>query len=95
MWNHRISGCNYKPFLDKTNLSARLLSIRNKTTKGSNMEEHDKEKNTESEQISCDVCLKEIPASEAKSEEANDYVAHFCGLDCYDQWRHQKKSDNS
>lgn len=37
--------------------------------------------------IQCDVCMKEIPASEAKSAEAQDYVMNFCGLECYDQWR--------
>jgi hypothetical protein len=37
--------------------------------------------------VSCDVCLKEIPASEARSDEADDYVRHFCGLECYDKWR--------
>ncbi|HHJ80867.1 MAG TPA: DUF3330 domain-containing protein [Candidatus Tenderia electrophaga] len=36
--------------------------------------------------VQCDVCLKEVPASESKSAEASDYVAHFCGLDCYAQW---------
>jgi len=40
----------------------------------------------EEEHVQCDVCLKEIPASEAKSAEASDYVAHFCGLDCYEKW---------
>lgn len=40
----------------------------------------------EDEQVQCSVCLKEIPSSEAQSAEASDYVAHFCGLDCYDQW---------
>lgn len=39
--------------------------------------------------IQCDVCLKEIPLSEARSAEALDYVMHFCGLDCYDQWSKQ------
>lgn len=41
------------------------------------------------EVIQCEVCLKEIPASEAKSAEAQDYVRHFCGLACYDLWRKQ------
>ncbi len=46
------------------------------------------------EQVSCDVCLVEIPPSEAKSVEVHDYVMHFCGLDCYDQWRKQKEPKN-
>ena len=46
-----------------------------------------------SEEVACSVCMKEIPASEAKSEEAADYVAHFCGLDCYDKWKQQNSDD--
>ena len=38
----------------------------------------------------CKLCLKEIPPSGASSDEASDYVAHFCGLDCYEQWRQQQ-----
>lgn len=37
-------------------------------------------------QVSCEVCLKEVPASEAKVREAEDYVLYFCGLDCFDAW---------
>ena len=50
---------------------------------------------TELDPLSCEVCLKEIPVSEAKSEEATDYVVYFCGLDCYQQWLRQagKQSD--
>jgi len=36
--------------------------------------------------VPCWVCLKEIPVSEATSEEAVDYVLHFCGLECYAKW---------
>ena len=39
--------------------------------------------------IQCEICLKEIPISEATSAEARDYVMHFCGLECYDQWSKQ------
>ncbi len=38
-------------------------------------------------QINCNVCLKEIPRSGAKSHEAEEYVIWFCGLECYEQWR--------
>ncbi len=41
------------------------------------------------EKIACKVCLNEVPVSETKNEEAADYVLHFCGLDCYDQWQGQ------
>ncbi|HJX16863.1 MAG TPA: AF1514 family protein [Acidiferrobacterales bacterium] len=36
--------------------------------------------------VACDVCLKEIPRSVARSFEGSDYVHHFCGQGCYDQW---------
>jgi hypothetical protein len=36
--------------------------------------------------IACEICLKEIPRSEAVNAEAEDYVVHFCGLDCYRAW---------
>lgn len=32
----------------------------------------------------------EIPVSEVMSSEALDYVMHFCGLECYDQWSKQE-----
>ena len=38
--------------------------------------------------LSCQVCLREVPLSEAVSEEATDYVIFFFGLDCYGKWRH-------
>ena len=40
--------------------------------------------------IECDVCLSEIPISEAKCEEASDYVMYFCGLECYHKWQSQQ-----
>lgn len=40
--------------------------------------------------LSCELCLKEIPVSEAKMEEAVDYVVYFCGLECYQQWLTQR-----
>ncbi|MFZ5594553.1 MAG: DUF3330 domain-containing protein [Pseudomonadota bacterium] len=36
--------------------------------------------------LSCEVCLKEIPASAAKSCEAEDYVHYFCGAECFEKW---------
>ena len=47
--------------------------------------------------ISCEICMKEIPVSEAKSSEASDYVYHFCGLECYEKWKKQEqvKEDKS
>mgnify|MGYP001314925880 CR=1 FL=1 len=36
--------------------------------------------------VPCEVCLKEIPKSGAQSAETSDYVAYFCGPDCYEEW---------
>ena len=43
------------------------------------------------EKVSCEICLKEIPRSEAKCVEAQDYFMNFCGLDCYEKWTKQKE----
>jgi hypothetical protein len=42
--------------------------------------------------VSCEICLTQVPASEAQSAEAADYVANFCGVECYQKWREQQKS---
>lgn len=41
------------------------------------------------ESVKCDVCLKEVPVSEATVPEASDYFVHFCGLECYAKWKEQ------
>jgi hypothetical protein len=41
------------------------------------------------EHVACEICMKKIPLSEAIVPEASDYVAHFCGVECYDQWQRQ------
>lgn len=43
--------------------------------------------------INCEICLKEVPQSEAKTSEAEEYVIWFCGLECYEKWKNSK--DNS
>ena len=49
---------------------------------------------TEDELIACEICLKEIPISGAKSEEASEYVAHYCGLECYAIWKEQQEKND-
>jgi hypothetical protein len=39
--------------------------------------------------VPCGVCRREIPLSAAVWRESSDYVAYFCGLECYDRWRNQ------
>jgi hypothetical protein len=52
-------------------------------------------KPTQYGKVACEICLKEVPTSEAKSEEASDYVFHFCGLECYEKWKeHNTKEKN-
>ena len=36
--------------------------------------------------VRCEVCMTEIPRSEARSAEGTEYVRYFCGLDCYEKW---------
>ena len=37
--------------------------------------------------VECGVCMKQIPRSEAKSAEGDQYTLYFCGLDCYQKWK--------
>lgn len=37
--------------------------------------------------VPCEVCMKEVPLTEATVPEASDYVAYFCGLECYAKWK--------
>jgi hypothetical protein len=47
------------------------------------------------ERVACETCMKEVPISEAIVPEATDYVAHFCGAECYDRWRKQSNNPSS
>ncbi len=42
--------------------------------------------------VSCAVCLKQVPVSEATVPEATDYFVHFCGLECYQRWKSQPEA---
>ena len=41
--------------------------------------------------LSCSVCMKHIDHSEAETFEVDEYVHHFCGLDCYSKWQQDRK----
>ena len=45
--------------------------------------------------VSCEVCLTSIPKASAEHAETEDYVAYFCGLECYDQWVKQNPKPES
>jgi hypothetical protein len=40
-------------------------------------------------QVACEICLKQVPITEATIPEATDYFVHFCGLGCYEKWKSQ------
>lgn len=46
----------------------------------------------QSEKISCSMCRKEIPLSAALTPQGADYVGHFCGIECYDEFTGQQES---
>lgn len=56
---------------------------------------NDQDKSVVPEQISCEICLKEVPKSDAKSVELHDYAMYFCGLECYGKWqkKHEQEQD--
>jgi hypothetical protein len=49
----------------------------------------------EPEIVACEVCLKEIPESVAKSMEGEDYIHHFCGLECFEKWKDDKQFETA
>ena len=55
----------------------------------------DTDKTLENRTVECEVCLKEVPISGAKSVETSEYVHHFCGVDCYSQWHEQAETQKT
>ena len=55
----------------------------------------DSDKTHENVTVECEVCLKEVPISGAKSVETSEYVHHFCGMDCYTQWQEQAEKNKT
>lgn len=41
------------------------------------------------EKVSCRICHREIPRSDAIKDEGDDYILWFCGFDCYHQWQQE------
>jgi len=50
-------------------------------------------KKEDEQKIACEVCKKLIPKDAALHAEGQDYVLHFCNLECLDYWKthHDKK----
>lgn len=55
----------------------------------------EQKKIVEPDKVSCEVCFKEIPVSEAVSVKATDYIVYYCGLDCYDRWKKQQSKPDT
>ena len=45
----------------------------------------------EAERVICEICLEEVPKSEASVSEARDYIAYFCSANCYRKWIGQRQ----
>lgn len=41
--------------------------------------------------IECEICLKEIPESAAFTAEGSEYVGHFCGIECYQEFLRKRR----
>lgn len=44
--------------------------------------------------IPCEVCLKEVPQDLAETENANEYILYFCGLECHGIWKKDRSEEN-
>jgi len=42
------------------------------------------------EKIACHVCKQTIPKATAVHAEGEEYVLHFCNLDCLDYWKKEQ-----
>lgn len=45
--------------------------------------------------VDCDACLEQIPESIAIRPDAGDYIRHFCGLACYNEWLKRRPAEMS
>ncbi len=43
------------------------------------------------EKIACHVCKKMIPKATALHAEGEEYVIHFCNLDCMNYWKKEQE----
>ena len=49
----------------------------------------------DAESLNCDICTREIPADSMHSSEIDDYVVHYCGIECYEKWKLQQEEAES
>jgi hypothetical protein len=48
-----------------------------------------------SQKIACSVCLVEIPLNLVDIPEGADYVGHYCGIECYEEFSSQQQAETS
>ncbi len=48
-------------------------------------------KKKEEQKIACHVCKKLIPKAAALHAEGEEYVLHFCNIECLDYWKNQEQ----
>lgn len=49
----------------------------------------------EEEKIACHVCKKLIPKAAAVHPEGQEYVLHFCSIECLDHWKKQIRKEKA
>jgi hypothetical protein len=49
-----------------------------------------KPRSADPQSVFCEVCLKQVPKSEALVAEGKDFAAYFCSNTCYERWRGQR-----
>lgn len=49
----------------------------------------------EPDMIDCEICLTQIPTDSGTNGETDDYVYHFCGIECYEKWKEQNTPGSS
>lgn len=42
------------------------------------------------EKIACHICKAEIPKAAAIHSEGQEYVLHFCSIECMDYWKKEQ-----
>jgi hypothetical protein len=47
------------------------------------------------EKIACHVCKTMIPKATALHAEGEEYVLHFCSIECMDYWKKEKQGKES
>ena len=45
--------------------------------------------------IDCEVCLTQIPADSSANMESEEYVYHFCGIHCYEEWKRRNAAQTA